>query len=958
MSIYGTLGNICMTSLVERDVETRLDKSWNSLGWDDSLDNPNRTVYKQKAKTDEQNRALEGKKPDFVLYREGTDDPLIVIEAKRPSHGIHNIHDAMKQGIGYAKRINAPIVFATADGITIKTLHLPSQKPLYLNKSEVDELIRHAEAVEYARQNTYELFTEDPDVLLSKDELIKVFAELNDRFKDAGVRAGLDRIELFCNMLFLKVISEMAERKDGLHKTLPEYCHWNRIREKRGQELLDFINGQAFDYFKSAYDGDVLSPLKVFKPQILNTVVDKLDGLTLTSTRDTDIKGDAFEYFLRNYGGADTDFGEYFTPRHVVKTLTKIIDPKFGEKVYDPFCGTGGMLIYAFKHIHQRMVLNDGIVLNDSTLKSLKQETVFGGEFTEMFRVAKMNMILAGDGHSNVVRQDSYESKPIRKGKYDVVMTNIPFGRKLKTEWGELYGYNTHSVEITGVLHCLDSLNDSPNARAGIIVPEGILFDNSKAYTQLRQELVEKYDLQEVISLHNKTFGKNTGAKSNILIVKKRKNPDREGIWYFNVENDGFTRDAHRRSISGTNDLDIVESEGTPALTPSEQERLEKVGFTVLWKKKLRARNYNLVASFYKEQVFSSKCPMVRLGDIAEMRKGTSITKKKANTKGAIPVIAGGRSSPYSHDAFNFDGETITVSASGAYAGFIRYHNYPIWASDCSVIKTNLSKVMPRYLYWALKNQQDYIYTFQKGTGQPHIYSSDLQEILIPLPALGEQERIIAELDGYQKVIDGARTMLKDYRPAFSIKDSWKKVKLGDVVNLSRGKTPKYGNSDIQVIKSGMAKGYRDFDFSVPSYLEEGFSNPKLLVKQDILINTTGVGTAGRITFFDLNGNFVTDSHISTIRTFLDTLNQEFLYYALVCQYSFKDLELMAQGTSGQTELSQKTILDLEIFLPAIEEQERIVAELEAERAVIESSRKMIKMMKKKIQERIESLWH
>lgn len=146
-----------------------------------------------------------------------------------------------------------------------------------------------------------------------------------------------------------------------------------------------------------------MSPIETLvKPSILNTIVAKLDDLHLSATH-SDIKGDAFEYFLRNYGGADTDFGEYFTPRHIVTALVNLLDPKFGEKVYDPFCGTGGMLITSYKHIYDNLSLR-----TPENIQRLKKQTVYGGEITKMYRIAKMNMILAGDGHSNIVRQNSY----------------------------------------------------------------------------------------------------------------------------------------------------------------------------------------------------------------------------------------------------------------------------------------------------------------------------------------------------------------------------------------------------------------------------------------------------------------------------------------------------------------------------------------------------------------------
>ncbi|PAF53681.1 hypothetical protein BKH42_05015 [Helicobacter sp. 13S00482-2] len=170
-----------------------------------------------------------------------------------------------------------------------------------------------------------------------------------------------------------------------------------------------------------------------------------------------------------------------------------------------------------------------------------------------MSHIAKMNMILAGDGHSNIFRQDSYQNP--QRGKFDLIITNMPFGKRMKTEYASLHGFNTNSAEVTGVLHCLDALSDYENSRAGIIAPEGILFDSSKAYTQLRRELIEKYEIKTIISLPKKIFLPNTGVKSNVLIIKKQSRKNKH-IWYFNVKNDGFTLDNARNKIEGVNDFD------------------------------------------------------------------------------------------------------------------------------------------------------------------------------------------------------------------------------------------------------------------------------------------------------------------------------------------------------------------------------------------------------------------
>ena len=115
--------------------------------------------------------------------------------------------------------------------------------------------------------------------------------------------------------------------------------------------------------------------------------------------RTLNIKGDAFEYFIKAYSASNpSDLGEIFTPRHIVQTMVKLLNPKIGETVYDPFCGTGGMLITAFKHMMGTMAQTE------RNLELIQKETFYGTELTKTAKIAKMNMILAGDGHSNITQ--------------------------------------------------------------------------------------------------------------------------------------------------------------------------------------------------------------------------------------------------------------------------------------------------------------------------------------------------------------------------------------------------------------------------------------------------------------------------------------------------------------------------------------------------------------------------
>ena len=143
------------------------------------------------------------------------------------------------------------------------------------------------------------------------------------------------------------------------------------------------------------------------------------------------------------------------------------------------------------------------------------------------------------------------------------------------------------------------------------------------------------------------------------------------------------------------------------------------------------------------------------------IEKGKPLVKNDT-VEGDIPVIAGGRSSPYNHNKYTHSMPCITISASGAYAGFVQYHHYPIWASDCNVIFSKKHSV--QYLFFALKSKQLQIHAFKIGSAQPHVYARDIQNISIPLPPLPEQKRIAHTLNTAQKEIGLLKALAQKYR--------------------------------------------------------------------------------------------------------------------------------------------------------------------------------------------------
>ena len=354
-----------------------------------------------------------------------------------------------------------------------------------------------------------------------------------------GLRAGIERFGEFANILFLKLISESEQAKKERCETtkFDMACSWDAIKQIPYSTRIEYINKTVYDKLNALYGTDIFTPLQIRDSSILKEIMDKLDPLMLTDVA-SDVKGDAFEYFLKASTATKNDLGEYFTPRHIVKTMVRLVNPKIGEKIYDPFCGTGGFLIESFRYIERNIDSR-----NPELRRILREDTIYGNEITNTARITKMNMILAGDGHSNIHMKDSLanptyldliehdkDGNIIRdkdgniqysseyRGLYDVVITNMPYSQR--TKHGSLYDLPSTNGDSICVQHCMKAINSAaPNGRMALVVPEGILL--RKDLTNTRVYLLNHCQLQSIISLPQGVFLPYTGVKTDIIYATK-----------------------------------------------------------------------------------------------------------------------------------------------------------------------------------------------------------------------------------------------------------------------------------------------------------------------------------------------------------------------------------------------------------------------------------------------------
>ena len=930
---------------LETDVRTQVDERLKNLGWE--FDGINKNVFLEQPKTDTEKKKLGGKRPDYVLYEKGKDTPLIVIETKKKGA---NINAAIEQGKFYAETLNAPIVFAT-DGVYYKSLHTVTQKPLLLNGEEVDELIRELTAIQYLQTGSNELDTIPKQVQLSRQELISIFNEANNSLRVEGLRAGIERFGEFSNILFLKLFSEIDDLKEK--QDFDRKWKWNFYKSKPADEILDYINKIVLPEISAHYnDSNILSALQIKDGRVLKKIIDKLDPLVLTDIN-SDIKGDAFEYFLKSTTATGNDLGEYFTPRHIVKMMVKLANPQIGEKIYDPFCGTGGMLIESFRHIYNTMPRNE------RTLKQLKEDTVFGNEITNTARITKMNMILAGDGHSNIQMKNSLANP--EENQYDVVLTNMPYSQT--TEYGSLYDIPTKNGDSVCVQHCIKSIDKtSENGRIVMVVPEGFLF--RKDLQKTREYMLKKCKLQSIISLPQGVFLPYTGVKTNVVYLTKVKQEETKNhFWYFDVKNDGYSLDNNRRKLDAENDVERFLA--NRKIDENNKNEILSIGFEFIPLEKISQNDYILSGYRYREfnNLQNTKWDKIKLGEIGEFINGYAFkpTDWKIEGKKIVRI----QNLTKSNDSYNYtDGKGIPkkyiIKSGDLLISWSATIGFYIWEGEESYLNQHIfkvdiddSKISKDYLYFLKDKIIKIIEKNVHGGTMQHITKGAFESIEIPLPSLGCQQQIVEELNVYQKIINANKLSIELYKSQLPENEEWEHIDLKEVCKYSGGTQPPKSTFSYEP-KEGYIRllQIRDFKNDDNAVYIPTTERHKTCTEKDIMI-----GRYGPPVFQILRGKSGA-YNVALIKCIPDKkrLTEDWLYYFLSSEQVQSHIIGLSER-SRQAGVSPSDLDKLKIPLPSIEVQKEIVAKIKEEEKLIAANKKLVEIFEEKIADRINQIW-
>jgi len=300
-----------------------------------------------------------------------------------------------------------------------------------------------------------------------------------------------------------------------------------------GSDLTDYVNEQLFPYLKGFRQQAQVDPSsfrykigaifeyldnKIASGHTLREVLDIIDSLNFQSESELFELSLVYEGLLQNMGDAGGYAGEFYTPRALVRAMVKVIDPQPGHTVYDAAAGSCGFLIDAFEHLKRKKDK-----LNTEQWDFIQQKTFYGYEKTTLaYVMGMMNMILHGIESPNYYRQNTL-TQNIRdiqeKDRYNTILANPPFGGKEKAQIQQNFPIQSNATELLFLQHFMKSLKSG--GKAAIVVPEGVLFQTNSAFTQVKQALLEDFNLHTILSLPAGVFLPYSGVKTNVLFFER-----------------------------------------------------------------------------------------------------------------------------------------------------------------------------------------------------------------------------------------------------------------------------------------------------------------------------------------------------------------------------------------------------------------------------------------------------
>ena len=470
--------------------------------------------------------------------------------------------------------------------------------------------------------------------------------QLWDKFWSGGISNPLTAIEQISYLLFMRRLDELdAKQISDAEFTGDKYTsifvgkfkipnsnetvdkstlRWSHFKQLEGGEMLAHMQTRVFLFIKqlngsntmfTKHMGDAVfiipkASLLVEAASIIDRLYEDIEKQMQAGQMFHDTQGDMYEFLLSEIAQAGKN-GQFRTPRHIIQLMCELVAPKLPETICDPACGTGGFLLGAYQYILTQHTSKDqlfkdengftrgtlGDKITDERLwKQLKDKTFYGYDFdSTMVRIGLMNLILHGISNPNIDRRDTLSKKFNEDETYDVILANPPFKGSIDAgDINEGFSLKTTKTELLFVNRIVNSLRIG--GRAAVIVPDGVLFGSSTAHKDLRKMLIEKCELQGVVSMPSGVFKPYAGVSTAILVFVKGGTTQK--VLFYDMQSDGYTLDDKREKIE-VNDLPDIVKEWKARSKNKNDDRKEKHFFVPV--KEIIENNYDLSINRYKE---------------------------------------------------------------------------------------------------------------------------------------------------------------------------------------------------------------------------------------------------------------------------------------------------------------------------------------------------------------------
>jgi len=417
-------------------------------------------------------------------------------------------------------------------------------------------------------------------------ELKSKINKLWDRFWSGGISNPLQAIEQMSYLIFMKRLEDediareqeaklTGEKFVSLFKNC-EDCKWSVWTEKKADEILNHVRDKVFPFLRELGGEDSLyskymknASFSIPTPSLLIEAVKLINDMHIKE-QNRDTQGDIYEYLLGELKTAGKN-GQFRTPRHIIKMMVGLANPEFGDKICDPACGTAGFLVNAYEHILKTNTSSDlikkdedgteynfkGDKLNANQSKMLRESTFYGFDIDQtMVRISLMNLMMHGIKQPNIEQINTLSKRFTQNNCYDLILANPPFKGSIDTsEMSDNFRTKTKKTELLFLELMFNLLSNG--GRCSVIVPDGVLFGNSKSHKDIRKILIERCRLDAVISMPSGVFKPYAGVSTAVLFFTKGE-PTKK-VWFYDMENDGFSLDDKRTKIEKNDIPDILE---------------------------------------------------------------------------------------------------------------------------------------------------------------------------------------------------------------------------------------------------------------------------------------------------------------------------------------------------------------------------------------------------------------